>query len=253
MPEIWIRVCFYCGNEFRDRPPGTTWERQDSDGERITDVLKKLGMAAVAAMVIGTGTAQAVPISFTQITANGNQSVASQLMADLITGTGLGQVQFVFTNTAVIASSITEVYFDDDAGVLGSPIAALIQSAGVDFGLTSGNLPGGNQPAIAFSATAGADANGGRGGVMEHGINASSESLSVVFNLVNGRTFTDVLDAVVNRQLRLGLHVQAISPIGGSESFVNSQSGTSVPEPTSMLLLGTGLLGLAGVARRRKK
>jgi len=39
-------------------------------------------------------------------------------------------------------------------------------------------------------------------------------------------------------------------PIGGSGHYTNSDP---VPEPATMLLFGTGLAGLAGVARRRKK
>jgi hypothetical protein len=52
--------------------------------------------------------------------------------------------------------------------------------------------------------------------------------------------------------LRIGIHVQSFGN-GGSESFVNDPGlpPSIVPIPAAAWLLGSGLIGLAGVARRK--
>lgn len=73
------------------------------------------------------------------------------------------------------------------------------------------------------------------------------------FMVANGggsRTFTFVLPA--GGLTQVSVTVGATLPIGGTDRGAEYRI-TSVPEPTSMLLLGTGLLGAAGAFRRRFK
>jgi len=63
------------------------------------------------------------------------------------------------------------------------------------------------------------------------------------------------LEAAVaaNPTLRLGLAASLFNVSGGPERFMYSGMTAPVPEPATMVLFATSLVGLAGAARRRRK
>jgi hypothetical protein len=214
--------------------------------------MKKYTLLLIAIIFLIAGPTHAIQLGFYNITNNNPLDAAigeSQLFVD-VTNPVSNQVLFTFGNTGPAASSITDVYFDD--GPLFS-FAGLIDAddgtggdAGVDFsqGASPPNLPGANNASPPFVTTAGfafdSDAP-----TQPNGVNPGEE-LGILFNLLGSNSFADVIASLTNTSLRIGIHVQGFAS-GGSESFVNNP----VPEPATMLLLGSGLIGLAGFGRKK--
>jgi hypothetical protein len=157
---------------------------------------------------------------------------------------GSSQALFVFRNSGPIASSITDVYFDDGT-LLG--IAAIWNTAGlVEFKdpASPGDLPGGN--AVGFDTTAKFSADSDPP-VQPMGVNPG-ERLGVVFDLIGGTDYNALIAAINGgTALRIGIHAQGFSG-GQSASFVNAP--TPVPLPAAAGIL---LLGLAGLTRVRRR
>jgi hypothetical protein len=208
--------------------------------------MKRLSL--IALMVAGlASTSHAILYSFEQITANGNQAVASQLTMD-VTQSG-STVLFTFNNTGPIASSITDIYWDDDAAVLAA-FNTITDGPGVDFepGASPGNLPGGNNASPPFSATAGLTTDS-EPPASPNGI-APGEYLYVYVNLAGGKTYNDVIAALDAGNTRVGMHVQSIGTQGGSEGFVNN-GRILVPDASmTVTMLGVALLATAALRRR---
>lgn len=215
-------------------------------------MFKRSCAAATLAASFWAASAQGATLSFFCITNNSPTNCAtgvSQLSVD-VDPYGTNQVLFSFKNAGPLASSITDVYFDNGSLL---DIATLIDKddgvgghSGVDFseGASPPNLPGGNLISPAFQVTAGflADSDAP---VSQRGVNPL-EWLGVVFSLQGTQSYSDVITELETGEIRVGMQVQSFSN-GMNESLVNYS--LPVPLPGALFLLLSGLMALRGTQR----
>ena len=223
----------------------------------------------LTSIFLSWGTSQAsITLGFNNISANnvGDAVIGeSQLFVDVTEDTG-GAVLFTFRNVGTNQCYISDVYFDD-YDLLGS--FTLIDAddgiggnIGVDFSPIDRNgnvnLPSANSADPDFVTTNLLAADNDPGSI--YGVDPG-ESLGILFTLKNSLTFSKVLKDLAELDLRIGIHVQGFAS-GGSEAFVNTPydsngggggGGSPVPEPATLMLFGFGLLGLAGVVRKKSR
>ncbi len=99
----------------------------------IATKIRTLGASAVVGLFgvfAAPQTAHAVPFSFSNISANivGDAAIGEAQLTVEVTDAGNGQVSFLFDNAGPLASSITDVYFDDGS-LLG--IASIVNDPGL--------------------------------------------------------------------------------------------------------------------------
>jgi hypothetical protein len=215
-----------------------------------------MGLALTSLFATSAGAGVITTYGFPTRLTNGGPNVGSQLTVD-VEAAALNStvVDFTFRNAGPLASSITDIYFEDGT-LLG--ISTITNSAGVEFavGASPGNLPSGQTASPPFQATAGFTADS-TSPTQPNGVNPG-EWVKITFNLINGRTYANTIAAIaagaVDGGLRMGIHVQGLSN-GGSDSYINGPN--PVPDPSSVpdggttaMMLGGALLAIAGVRRK---
>jgi hypothetical protein len=152
---------------------------------------------------------------------------------------------FTITNTSPFDARVTGIGFDLGAGNVNGFTSANV--AGFEFTDSDlGNVPQFNSAVLDFGFTTGPSGNF-NGGSPNNGL-APGASLTFTVSgagFGNGLTEQQLAGAIYVRFQRVGANGQG-SDVG------RPGTPSSVPEPMTMLLFGTGLAGIAARARRRK-
>jgi hypothetical protein len=200
-------------------------------------------------------------LSFFRLTNNASVDIAGQLQVDFMDQASAAslwsqsidsdEVLFVIKNNVGVSSNIGEVYFDDGTILRQSRIInSLAGYTNYTGSMHPSNLPGGNTASPPFVATAGFGAD--TSGNPANGVNTAADALGIVIELLPGLNFDDVVTAIGNGDLRVGLHLRSIGQ--QSDSFINHpEAHRFIPEPGSAAIWALGVLAIAGLRRRERR